>query len=83
MIIDGHTHVILPVERHLALMDKAGVDCSVLCSTRIHPETAKDLAEFDREMSILDEIIAGKLNNVQSTPLSAIAGLHSSNKLPY
>jgi predicted TIM-barrel fold metal-dependent hydrolase len=72
MIIDGHTHVILPVERHLALMGKAGVDCSVLCITRIHPERAKDLAEFDREMGILNEIIAGKLNNVQATPLNAI-----------
>src|SRR5690349_25143637 len=72
MIVDGHAHVILPVEQHLALMDKAGVDRSVLCITRLHPEKAKDLAEFDHEMDILNKIIAGKLNNVQATLLNAI-----------
>jgi len=33
MIIDGHAHVILPVERHLALMDAAGVERTILFLT--------------------------------------------------
>lgn len=46
MIIDSHAHVILPVEQQLALMESAGVERTVLFSTRVHPEQAADLEAF-------------------------------------
>jgi Predicted metal-dependent hydrolase of the TIM-barrel fold len=72
MIVDGHTHVILPVEKHLALMDTAGVDVSVVCMTRVHPEKAQDLAAFDHELQTLNAIIAGQKNNGLASIQSAV-----------
>lgn len=66
MVIDGHSHVILPTERQLACMDEAGVDKTILFSTSIHPELAKDAEAFDQEMSILDETINGRRNPVEA-----------------
>jgi hypothetical protein len=51
MIVDGHTHVILPVEEHLALMDAAGVDMSILCMTRVLGGTMLELLEGRRHIS--------------------------------
>ncbi len=62
MVIDGHSHVVLPTERHIACMDEAGVDKTVLFSTSIHPELATSTEEFDKEMNILAEIVSGKKN---------------------
>ena len=62
MIIDGHSHVVLPVEKHIALMDEAGIDKTVLFSTLIHPEKAADMEHLKAEMSALNEIITGKRN---------------------
>ena len=62
MIIDSHAHVILPVEQHLALMESAGVERTVLFTTRVHPERAADLKEFEQEMALLQTIIAGQVN---------------------
>lgn len=63
MIIDGHAHVILPVEQQLALMESAGVERTALFMTRVHPEQAADLDAFEKEMAMLSAIIAGQLNN--------------------
>lgn len=63
MIIDSHAHVILPVEQHLALMESAGVERTVLFSTRVHPERAVDLEAFEREMTTLFAIINGQKDN--------------------
>jgi predicted TIM-barrel fold metal-dependent hydrolase len=67
MIIDGHAHVILPVERHLVLMDAAGVDHTILFGTRIHPERADNLDELEKELRVLDTVLAGNLNNTLDT----------------
>jgi len=63
MIIDGHAHLILPVEKHLALMETAGVERTLLFTTRVHPERAHDLETLNQELRIFNEIIAGKVNN--------------------
>ena len=60
MIIDGHSHVILPTERHIKMMDEAGIDKTVLFSTSVHPERAGNAHELKTEMRKLNEIISGK-----------------------
>ncbi|QBD76450.1 amidohydrolase [Ktedonosporobacter rubrisoli] len=67
MIIDGHAHVILPVEQQLALMEKAGVERTVLFMTSVHPERASDLTAFEKEMATLTAIISGQRNGSQAT----------------
>ncbi|MGL5437245.1 MAG: amidohydrolase family protein [Lachnospiraceae bacterium] len=62
MIIDGHSHVILPTENHIELMDNAGVDKTILFYTSVHPETASDFSDLRKEMQLLNEIIGGKTN---------------------
>jgi len=66
MIFDGHAHVILPTEHHLALMDAAGVERTLLCSTRVHPEGAHDLSSLNQELSVFDAILAGRANDQTS-----------------
>lgn len=74
MVIDGHSHVVLPIEKHVSLMDEAGVDKTVLFSTLIHPEKAADMGHLKMEMSVLNEIIAGKRS-------AAEAGFQSMSEL--
>ncbi|MEY9873384.1 putative TIM-barrel fold metal-dependent hydrolase [Streptacidiphilus sp. MAP12-33] len=59
MIIDAHSHVHAPVADHIALLDDAGVDRTVLFGTRPHPERAADLASFRRELAVLHETVSG------------------------
>ena len=59
MIIDGHAHMILPIENHLALMESAGVAHTLLFATRIHPEYAHDLSSLNQELHLFDAIMAG------------------------
>ncbi|RAG80422.1 metal-dependent hydrolase [Streptacidiphilus pinicola] len=59
MIIDAHSHVHDPVHGHLALLDEAGVDRTVLLGTRPHPERADGLASFRHEMAVLHETVSG------------------------
>lgn len=66
MIIDSHAHVVLPIEKHLSLMDEAGVDKTILFSTTIHPENASNLNEFEIELNKLYKIISGKVNSIES-----------------
>lgn len=60
MIIDGHSHVTLPVEEHIKLMDASGVDKTILFSTSFHPETAKNFQEVKDSMQYLNDLLAGK-----------------------
>ncbi|GFZ30230.1 amidohydrolase [Clostridium zeae] len=64
MIIDGHSHVILPVEKHIKIMDEAGVDKTILFSTSIHPEVVVNLEDLKREMKKLNDIVSGKGNSM-------------------
>jgi uncharacterized protein len=59
MIIDAHSHVHDPAADHIALLDDAGVDRTVLFVTRPHPERATGLASLRREMAVLDQALAG------------------------
>ncbi|WP_330256485.1 amidohydrolase family protein [Nocardia sp. NBC_00565] len=59
MIIDAHSHVHDPLEDHIALLDEAGVDKTVLFMTRPHPERARDLSELRKEMDRLRQALAG------------------------
>lgn len=60
MIIDAHSHVHDPVERHITLLDDAGVDRAVLFMTRPHPERATGLESLRREMAILHDRLRGQ-----------------------
>ena len=71
MIIDGHAHLILPVENHLALMETAGVEHTLLFSTRIHPEHASDLSSLNQELRLFDAIMAGQANDPPSMQQAA------------
>ena len=62
MIIDGHSHVILPAEQHIETMDKAEVSKTVLFSTMIHPEKADNFEDLKNEMKTLNDIISGEKN---------------------
>lgn len=66
MIIDSHAHVIFPVEKHIELMDEAGVDKTILFSTSMHPEVTKTLDEFEKELNKLYEIISGQKNAIET-----------------
>lgn len=66
MIIDSHAHVILPVEKHIELMDEAGVDKTILFSTSMHPESANNLNEFEKELNTLYKIISGEGSSIEA-----------------
>ncbi|HZE38666.1 MAG TPA: amidohydrolase family protein [Stackebrandtia sp.] len=59
LIIDAHSHVHDPVHDHIALLDEAGVERTVLFGTLPHPERATDLDSFRREMSVLERVVGG------------------------
>ncbi len=64
MIIDGHSHVTLPVEEHIKAMDAAGVDKTVLFSTTFHPEKAKNFAETKSLLGVLHNVLSGKMGSM-------------------
>lgn len=47
MIIDSPAHVMLPVEKQIALMNEASVDKAILFSTLVHPEKAETRSAFE------------------------------------
>lgn len=67
MIIDGHSHVLLPAEKHLELMNQASVEKTILFSTQIHPEAAETFDELKAEMKRLNQIISGNAGLMQKT----------------
>lgn len=73
MIIDSHAHVILPTEKQLLMMEEASVDKTILFSTTPHPEKAHDLKSLEKELAILNNILASntsldeRIRNIKST----------------
>lgn len=66
MIIDSHSHVILPVESHLEIMKKEGIEKTVLFCTSVHPEMATNYAEYKEELTRLFKILRGEINPTES-----------------
>lgn len=64
LIIDGHSHVILPAEKHIQMMNDAGVDKTILFSTTLHPENAENLQNLKKEMKKLSDIVGGKTSSL-------------------
>ncbi|MBP2642520.1 MAG: putative TIM-barrel fold metal-dependent hydrolase [Firmicutes bacterium] len=65
MIIDSHAHVVLPPQKQLQMMAEAGVECTVLFTSMIHPETATCMEEFEGELNSLYDILQGVKNPLQ------------------
>jgi len=62
MVIDSHAHVIFPPERQIQLMAEAEVDCTILFTSTIHPETSTNLDSFETELNKLYDILNGVTN---------------------
>jgi uncharacterized protein len=60
MIIDGHSHVTLPIDEHIQAMDSAGIDKTVLFSTTFHPELAGSAQEVKTSMQYLNDLLSGR-----------------------
>lgn len=73
MIIDSHAHVILPTEKQLLMMEEASVDKTILFSTTPHPEKAHDLKSLEKELAILNNVLASntsldeRIKNIKNT----------------
>ena len=72
MIIDGHSHLTFPVESHIDLMDQAKIDKTVLFSTSLHPETAKNAQEFKEAILYLHDLLAGNKESLVEARQKAI-----------
>lgn len=75
MIIDGHSHVTLPVEMHIKDMDAAGIDKTILFSTSFHPEVAENAQEVKVAMAYLGDLLAGKKGSMTEVREQSIAEL--------
>lgn len=64
MIVDSHSHVVFPVEKHIEIMTNEGIDKTVLFSTVVHPEKATNYKEYKQELSTLYKILKGELNPI-------------------
>ena len=82
MIIDGHSHVIIPTERHIRLMDDNGIDKTILFSTSVHPENVSNANELKVEMQKLNDIISGKRNAIDARKASMQELRNTINKFP-
>ena len=51
MVIDSHEHIFSNIKSQIELMDKAGVEKTILFSTTFHPENARNLLEIESEMN--------------------------------
>ncbi|MNM93730.1 Amidohydrolase [compost metagenome] len=60
MIIDGNSHVTLPLQEHIKDMDMAGIDKTVLFPTTFHPEASTNFTEVKASMEFLNDLLAGK-----------------------
>ncbi|MBP2652183.1 MAG: amidohydrolase [Firmicutes bacterium] len=85
MIIDSHAHVMLPPEKQLQWMNEAGVDRTVLFTSSVHPETAKDIEGFAGELSKLYDILQGKQNLLQQRiqSIEELSGIIKENPQKY
>ena len=59
LVIDGHSHVTIPIENHIRLMDEAGIDKTVLFRTGVHPELKGSNDEIKEEMQQLQKYLTG------------------------
>ena len=75
MIIDGHSHVTLPIEKHIAAMDQAKVEKTILFSTTLHPETAKNAKEVRESFAYLSDLLAGKKGSLMEARKRSIQEL--------
>lgn len=57
LIIDNHSHVTIPIEKHIQAMDEAGIDKALLFRTLVHPENAESAKEVRQEMLTLQKIL--------------------------
>jgi uncharacterized protein len=60
VILDAHSHVHHSLADHIALLDEAGVDATVLFGTRAHPERATDLTSLREELDVLGAALGGQ-----------------------
>lgn len=75
MIIDGHSHLTLPIQEHIRTMDAVGIDKTVLFSTTFHPETAKSFAEVKSSMEFLNDLLAGKKGSMLEARQKSVSNL--------
>ncbi|BCN30890.1 amidohydrolase family protein [Anaeromicropila herbilytica] len=75
MIIDGHSHVTLPIEEHIQLMDQVGIDKTILFSTTFHPELANNAQEVKEKMKYLNDLLAGKKGSMLEARKASIMEL--------
>jgi len=75
MIIDGHSHVTLPIESHITAMDEAQIDKTILFSTTLHPETAKNATEVKKSLAYLNDLLAGKKGSIMEARKKSIQEL--------
>ena len=75
MIIDGHSHVTLPIEEHIQLMDNAGIDKTILFSTTFHPELANNAQEVKEKMKYLNDLLSGKKGSMLEERKASITEL--------
>jgi len=75
MIIDGHSHVTFPIEAHIRAMDEAQIDKTILFSTTLHPETAKNVVEVIDAFLYLNDLLAGKKGSILEARKKAIQEL--------
>lgn len=60
MVIDGHSHVTLPLDEHIRAMEEAGISKTILFSTTFHPEKARNFSEVKASMEFLHDLLAGE-----------------------
>ncbi|UUZ82230.1 amidohydrolase family protein [Paenibacillus sp. P26] len=82
MIIDSHSHVMLPVEKQIELMNEAGIDKTILFYTSIHPEQATDFQGFEQEMGKLFKILGGQVSGAEARKTGIEEQLQSIRQYP-
>lgn len=75
MIIDGHSHVTVPIQEHIKVMDAAKIDKTVLFSTTFHPEESRNFTEFKSSMEFLNDLLAGKKGSMVEKRQEAVSEL--------
>ena len=71
MILDSHQHAFRDTEEQIRINKSAGIERVWLFPTRIHPETAHNLAEFSAEFAkLMTNLSGGKLD--ESSLIAAI-----------
>ena len=85
MVIDSHAHVMLPPQRQVQLMAEAEVDCTVLFTSMIHPETATNMKALEEELNNLYDILNGVKNplNERIRAIEELATIIKENPAKY